>query len=60
VLGVTTAPISIEQLRRDVADVLDSHGVTLDEFIASDLDDWDHYELRELWLMTRDVLADAA
>jgi hypothetical protein len=52
-----TEPITRGQLFLDVIEVLDRHDVHLGAFIASDLDDWDHHELRDLWLMTRDVLA---
>ena len=59
VLIVTTAPISTEQLRQDVADVLARYGLTVEQFIDADIDDLEEDELRDLWLTTRDVLATA-
>ena len=52
--------ITAEELRRDVTDVLARYGMTLDAFVAADLDDLDDDELRDLWLMTRTALLASA
>lgn len=56
---VTTEPISAGQLRHDVETVLRDHGFTLEEFLRADIDDLPGWELRDLWLMTREALAGA-
>lgn len=52
--------ITAVELRRDVADVLDRYDMTLDDFIAADLDDLEDDELRDLWLLTRTALLASA
>ena len=57
---MTTAPLTPEELRREVALVLAPHGMSVDEFIAADVDDLATDELRDLWLMVKDALTPAA
>jgi hypothetical protein len=57
---MTTAPLTAEDLRRDVAAVLDGYGLSVDEFLASDVDDLGSDELRDLWLMVKGALTPAA
>ena len=53
---MTTDSISIAELRQEVTAVLSSHGLTLQEFLKSDIDSLPTTELRDLWLMVREVL----
>lgn len=55
---VTTAPLTREDIRRDVASVVSRYGMTVDEFAAADLDDLEVAELRDLWLMFADAIGD--
>ncbi|MFN3257894.1 MAG: hypothetical protein ACE37B_19615 [Ilumatobacter sp.] len=54
---MTTAPLTSDDLRRQVADVVAPYGMTVDEFVACDVDDLPSDELRDLWLMVKAALA---
>lgn len=56
---MSPSPITAEQLRRDVAAVLDRYEITVEEFLNADIDDFEEDELRDLWLMTRSALSAA-
>jgi len=47
---VTTEPITEKQLRDEVAAVVERYGLTVDSFLATDLDELEDDELRDLWL----------
>ena len=53
---VTTAPITLDELRRDVEVVLARYGMTVYEFVAAEVDDLASDELRDLWLMVKGAL----
>jgi hypothetical protein len=53
---MTTAPLTLDALRPQVEDVLAPYGMTVDEFVASDVDDLPSDELRDLWLMVKGAL----
>lgn len=54
---MTTAPLTSEALRRQVDAVVAPYGLSVDEFVASDVDDLPSDELRDLWLMVKGALA---
>ncbi len=56
---MTTAPITADQLRCDVVNALKPYGLTLDEFLASDVDDLDD-DLRDMRLMIEGALSPAS
>jgi len=56
---MTTAPLTVDDLRRDVEAVLRSYGMSVDEFVATDVDDLPSDELRDLWLMVEGALTPA-
>lgn len=60
VLLATTDPVTSEVLRREVSAVVEAAGLTLDEFLDSDIDDLATDELRDLWLMVRGPLLAAS
>lgn len=49
-------PINTKQLRQQVASVLVNYGLTVDEFLQKDLDDFDDILLRDLALMIKGAL----
>jgi hypothetical protein len=49
-------PINTKQLRQQVASVLVNYGLTVDEFLQKDLDDFDDILLRDLALMVKSAL----
>ncbi|MFV0372742.1 hypothetical protein [Microbacterium sp.] len=53
---MTTAPLTPEDLRRLVTEVLDRYGITVAEFVDADVDDLESDELRDLWLMVKGAL----
>jgi len=57
---VITAPISREELRRQVTEVLDGYGLSVDEFLKADIDSLESDELRDLWLIIRGALIPSA
>lgn len=56
---MTTAPLTLEQLRREVETVLARYGMSVDEFLSADVDDLPSDELRDLWLMVKGALTPA-
>lgn len=54
---MTTAPLTSEALRSQVEAVVAPYGLSVDEFVASDVDDLPSDELRDLWLMVKGALA---
>jgi phenylalanyl-tRNA synthetase beta subunit len=57
---MTTDPITEEQLRDQVARALSPYGIAVDVFLATDHDDLENNELRDLWLMVKGALAPAS
>ncbi len=55
-----TAPLTREELRRQVTEVLDDYGLSVDEFLEADIDSLESDELRDLWLIIRGALNPAA
>lgn len=53
---MTTAPLTSETLRRQVEAVVAPYGLSVDDFVASDVDDLPSDELRDLWLMVKGAL----
>jgi len=53
---VITAPLTSEELRRQVADVLTNYGMSVDDLLRADIDDLESDELRDLWLMVKGAL----
>lgn len=56
---MTTEPLTEEELRNQVAGVLRRYGMTVDEFVAADIDDLPSDELRDVWLMVKGALTSA-
>ena len=56
---MTTAPLTSEALRSQVEAVVEPYGLSVDVFVASDVDDLPSDELRDLWLMVKGALAPA-
>lgn len=56
VAGVTTSALTSQELRRMVAEALEPHDMSVDEFLGSDVDDLEADELRDLWLMVKGAL----
>ena len=56
VTSMTTAPLTVDALRREVEAVLARYGMSVDEFVSSDVDDLPSDELRDLWLMVKGAL----
>jgi hypothetical protein len=56
---MTTAPLTLDELRREVEAVLARYGMSVDEFVGSDVDDLPSDELRDLWLMVKGALTPA-
>ena len=54
---MTTTPITKDQIREQIEQVVSPHGLTVEEFLAFDLDEIDDDELRDLWLMVTGTLA---
>lgn len=59
-MTVTTAPVTSEALRREVSAVVEVAGLTLEQFLNSDIDELESDELRDLWLMVRRPLLAAS
>lgn len=57
---MTTAPVSLDELRQLVDRAVAPYGLTVESFLETDIDDLPTVELRDLWLMVKDVLATAA
>ncbi len=57
---VITEPLSTEELRRQVAEVLANYGLSVNEFLKADIDDLETDELRDLWLIIRGALTPSA
>jgi len=57
---MTTAPLTVDELRREVEAALRPYGITVDDFVAADVDDLPSDELRDLWLMVRGAITPAA
>lgn len=53
---MSTEPLSVEELRGMVTETLREHHITLEEFLNADIDDFNDWELRDLYLMTHNVL----
>lgn len=60
IANMTNDPLTVEELRRQVNEVLAKYQMTLDDFLKSDIDDLDSVELRDLWLMVKGVLRPVA
>jgi len=43
--------ITLEELISDVEESLKTFNITLEEFAAADLDDYEDWDLRDIWLM---------
>ena len=56
---MTTAPMTLDELRQEVAVVLAPYGISVDEFVGVDVDDLQTDELRDLWLMVKGALTSA-
>ena len=56
---MTTAPMTLDELRQEVAVVLAPYGIFVDEFVGVDVDDLQTDELRDLWLMVKGALTSA-
>lgn len=54
--SVEVTHISMEELRRQVTEVLDKYNLDTDEFLRTDIDELETVELRDLWLMTNGAL----
>jgi len=54
---MTTTPLTSEALRGQVEAVVAPYGMSVDEFVVSDVDDLPSDELRDLWLMVKGALA---
>ena len=54
---VATAPLTSEALRRQVEAVVVPFGLSVDQFVASDVDDLPSDVLRDVWLMVKGALA---
>lgn len=54
---VTTAPLTSEALRRQVEAVVAPFGLSVGQFVASDIDKLPSDELRDVWLMVKRALA---
>ena len=48
--------ISLDQLRKDLIDIIDPYGYTVEDFLASDIDDLENGMLRDVYLMVKGVL----
>ena len=44
-------PITLEQLRKDLVDMLEAHNMTIEQFQAMHIDDIDNWDLRDLKLI---------
>lgn len=53
---MTTAPLTSEELRQQVAEVLANYGLSVDQLLQADIDDLESNELRDLWLMVKGAL----
>ena len=56
---MTTAPMTLDELRQEVAVVLAPYGMSVDEFVSVDVDDLQTDELRDLWLVVKGALTSA-
>lgn len=54
---LTTAPLTREALRRQVDAVVAPHGLSVDDFVTSAIDDLPSEDLRDGWLMVKGALA---
>lgn len=57
---MTTATVTLDELRHIVDEAVGRYGMTTDEFLRADIDDLPGYDLRDLWLMVRGLLTPAA
>jgi hypothetical protein len=46
-------PITLEQLRKYLVDMLEAHNMTIEQFQAMDIDDIDNWDLRDLKLIIK-------
>lgn len=53
---MTTASLTQDDLRRQVAAVLARYAISVEEFVLADIDDLPSDELRDLWLMVEGAL----
>ena len=53
---MTTALLTSEELRQQVAEVLANYGLSVDQLLQADIDDLESDELRDLWLMVKGAL----
>lgn len=53
---MTTATITLDELRHVVDEAVSRYGMTTDEFLRADIDDLPGYDLRDLWLLVRGLL----
>ena len=51
--------MTLDELRQEVADVLVPYALSVDQFVALDVDDLPSDALRDLWLMVRGALTPA-
>jgi hypothetical protein len=56
---MTTAPLTLDELRREVEAILARYGISVEEFVAAHVDDLPSDELRDLWLMVKGALTPA-
>lgn len=56
-IDLTTAPLTSKALRGQVEGVVAPFGLSVDEFVASDVDDLPTDELRDVWMMVKGALA---
>jgi hypothetical protein len=56
---VTTGALTPAELRQLVEEVLTGYGMTVEEFVAADIDDLPSDELRDMWLMVKGTLVAA-
>lgn len=59
VVLMTTEPLTESELRNQVAQVLRRYGMSVDDFVAADIDDLPSDELRDVWLMVKGALSAA-
>lgn len=51
-----TEPLTSQELRQQVADVLANYRLSVDQLLKADIDDLESDELRDLWLMVKGAL----
>lgn len=55
-LSPLTVQITKTQFRAELAEALAPYGYTVDRFLATPIDNLEHYPLRDLWLMASGLL----